>query len=89
MAFIPQVVFAGIFEGGGSLVDDVAPSVAVSSQSRPLAMVNMAGTEGLLQRVFEALLWCPSVTVAGGKLAIQDYLGQAMIVHSGNMTCPA
>ena len=70
-------------------MDDVVPGVAVSSESRPLAMVNVAGTEGLLQRVFEALLWCPSVTVAGGKLAIQDYLGQAMIVHSGNMTCPA
>ena len=50
-------------------MDDVAPSVAVNSQSRPLAMVNMAGTEGLHQRVFEAPLWCPSVTVAGGKLA--------------------
>ena len=89
MAFILQVLLQGILEGGGGLVDDVAPGVAVSSQSRPLAVVNVAGTEGLLQGVFVSLLWCPSVTVASGKLAIQDYLGQAMIVHPGDMSCPA
>ena len=56
-------------------MDNVAPGDAVSSQSRPLAMVNVAGTKGLLQRILVSLLWCPSVTVASKKFAIQGYLG--------------
>ena len=75
-----------ILEGGDSLTDDVAPGV--SSQSRPLAMVNVAGTEGLLQGVLITFLWCPSVTVASGKFALQGYLGQAMITHSKDVPCP-
>ena len=69
-------------------MDDVALGVAVSSESRPPAMVSVAGTEALLQGVLVALLWCPSVTVASGEFAVQGYLGQAMIVHSGDVSCP-
>ena len=32
--------------------------------------------------------WCPSATVAGGELAIKDDLGQAMVLHPGDVPCP-
>lgn len=51
-AFLPQVSPTGVLAGGDSLVDGVAPGLAVSDKSRPLALVNMAGTKGLLYGVF-------------------------------------
>ena len=56
-------------------MDNVAPGDEVSSQSRPLAMVNVTGTKGLLQGVLVSLLWRPSVTVANRKFSIQGYFG--------------
>ena len=57
--------------------------------SQPLAVVNVAGTECLLDGVFKTFLWCPSVTVASGEFTIQGYLGQAMVPHSGDMPSPS
>ena len=40
-----QTDFARTLKKESSLVDDVAPGAAVGSQSRSLAMINVAGTE--------------------------------------------
>jgi len=69
-------------------VNSIAPGSAVSSESRPLAAVNMTNSERLPQRVFVSFLWCTSVAVAGGEFAIQGYLRQTMVLHSGDMPCP-
>jgi len=70
-------------------VNSIAPGSAVSSESRPLAAVNMTNSEGLPQRVFVSFIWCTSVAVAGGEFAIQGYLRQTMVLHSGDVPCPA
>ena len=67
----------------------VVPGLAVSSKCRPLAVVNIAGTKGLLELVFVTLLWCPSVTVASGEFVVQHHLGEAMVFQSGYVPCPA
>lgn len=54
--FLPLDV---LLEGGDGLVDDVAPGEAISSQSRPVVMVSVAGREGLLQGVLLTLPWRP------------------------------
>ena len=38
-----------------------------------VAMVDVTGTEGLLETVLIAFLWCSSVTVAGGKFTVHVY----------------
>jgi hypothetical protein len=70
IVFFLQIVPAGVLKGGDGLVDNVAPGLTVSNKYRPLVVVNVAGTEGLLEGVFEALLRCPSVTVTSGKFAL-------------------
>ena len=54
-----------------------------------IAPVNMTNPEGLPQRVFVSFLWCTSVMVAGGEFSIQGYLRQTMVLHSGDVPCPA
>ena len=88
-AFLSPVLFAGCLEGGDSLVNSTAPGSPVSSESRPLAAVYMTNSEGLPQRVFVSFLWCTSVAVAGGDFAIQGYLRQSMVLHSGDVPCLA
>ena len=76
-AFLPEVGPTRVLKGRDDRVDGVALSLTVSSMFRPLVVVNVAGTEGLLERVFKTFLWCPSVTVASGEFTIRGYLGQA------------
>ena len=53
-------------------------------------MVDVTGTEGLLETVLVAFLWCPSVAVVSGTFTIiNGNLGQAMIFLPGNVPCPA
>ena len=80
-AFLPEVDSAGVLKGEDDLVDDAAPDLTVSCNSRPLVVVNVAGTEDLLEGVFITFLWCPSVTVASGESTIQGYLGQAIYTY--------
>ena len=68
-------------------MDGSTPGLTLSSKCRPLVVVNVAGTESLLEGVFKTFLWCPSVTVASGEFTIQGYLGQAMAPILE--TCPA
>ena len=77
-AFLPDVGSAGVLKGENDLVDIAGPGLTVSSKCPPLLMVHGADTEGLLEGVFKAFLWCPSVTVAKGVFTIQGYLGQVM-----------
>ena len=58
-------------------MDCTAPGLTVSSKCRPLVVVIVAGTEGLLEGFFKTFLWCSSVLVAS-RAFIQDYDGQAM-----------
>jgi hypothetical protein len=66
------------------VVINVAPGLMVSSKCRPLVVINVAGTEGLLEGVFETLLRYSSGTVASGEFAIQCYIGEAVVIHSGD-----
>ena len=50
-------------------MDSATPGNTVSSESRPLAVVDTAGTEGLLQIIFVAFLRCPSVH--GGRWKVR------------------
>ena len=59
-------------------MDDSVPGLMVSSKCRPLVVVNVAGTGGLLEEVFKTFLWFPSVTVASEEFTIQSYLEPAM-----------
>jgi hypothetical protein len=79
-AFLLKVVPAGVLKGEDGLVDNVALGLTVSSKCRPLVVANVAGTEGLFERVFEALLRCSSVTVASGEFAVQCCLGEAVVL---------
>ena len=65
------------------------PGHVVRSKVRPLLVVDVAGSEQLLQAVLESLLWSPSLTMASGKFAEHDHLWKAMVFHSGNMTSPS
>jgi hypothetical protein len=56
-AFILHVVSARVLKGGDDLVDNVVPGLTVSSKYRPLVVVNVAGTEGFLEGVFEAFFF--------------------------------
>ena len=64
----------------------VAPGHTVGSKVRPLPVVDVAGSERLLQVVLESLRRSPSITMPRGKFAKQDDLWKAMIFQSGNMT---
>ena len=65
-AFLPEVGSAGVLKSRDDLVDDAAPGLTVSSKYRPLVVVNVAGTNVLLEGVFKTFLWYFSVTVASG-----------------------
>ena len=65
------------------------PGHTVSSKVRPLPVVDVAGSERLLQAVLESLLRSPSLTMATGKFAKHDNLWEAVVFHSGNMTGPS
>ena len=80
-AFLPEVGSAGVLKGGVDLVDNTTLGLVVSSKCRPLVVVNVAGTEGLLEGVFKTFLWCPSETVASGEFTIE----QAMAPNSGDI----
>ena len=67
----------------------VAPGHTVGSKFRPLPVVDVAGSERLLQVVLESLRRSPSITMARGQFAKQDDLCKAMIFQSGNMTRPS
>ena len=67
----------------------MAPGHTVFSKVRLLLVVDVAGSERLLQVVLESLLWSPSLTMASGEFAEQDDLWKAMVFHSGNMTSSA
>ena len=67
----------------------MAPGHTVSSKVRPLLVVDVAGSERLLQVVLESLLWSPSLTMASGEFAEQDDPWTSMVFHSGNMTSPS
>ena len=62
---------------------------SASNKCRPLIVVNVVGIEGFLEGVFNMFLWCPSVMVTSGEFTIQNYLGQVMTPHSGDIPCPA
>ena len=47
-----------VLRGGDDLMDVAAPGLTVSSKCRPLAVVNVAGTEGLLGGV-KLFFLCP------------------------------
>ena len=87
--FVPQGGPAVALKRGDSLMDGTAPGLADSSKSGPLVVVYVAVAKRLLQTVLVPLLRCPSVTMASGEFAVQGYLGQAMLLHSGDMPCPA
>ena len=70
-------------------MDSAAPGLTVSSKCRPLVVVNVVGTEGLLEGVFKTFLWCPSVSVASGEFTIHGYLGQVMVSNFGDMPYPS
>ena len=76
--FLPEVDSAGVLKGGDVLVYGMVPGLTFSRKCQPLAVVNVAGTEALLQGVFKTFLWFPSVMVAGGEFNIQGFLGQAI-----------
>ena len=61
----------------------------VSSKVRPLPVVDVAGSVGLLKAVLEWLLWSISLTRARGQFTEHDNLWEAMIFKSGNMTSPS
>lgn len=66
----------------------MVPGHVVRSKVRPLLVVDVAGSEQLLQAVLESLLWSPSLMMASGKFAKHDDLWKAMVFHSGNMSSP-
>ena len=84
----PEFGSAGIFKGGDDLVDSMALDLTVSSKCRPLVVVNVPGTEGLIAGLFKTFLWCPSFMIANGEFTIQGYLRQAMPASILD-TCPA
>ena len=57
VAFLPEVGSVGVLRD--NLVDGVAPGLTVSSNCRPLVVVNVAGTKSLLERVFENVSLVP------------------------------
>ena len=61
----------------------------VSSKVRPLPVVDVAGSERLLQAVLESLLRSPSLTMARRQFVEHDHLWEAMVFHSGNMASPS
>ena len=77
------------FLSTSNLVDCVARGHTVSWKVRPLPVVNVAGSEQLLQAVLESLLRSPFLTMASGKFADHDNLWEAMVFLSGNMTSPS
>ena len=54
--FLPNVGLAGVLKSGDDLVDGVAQGLTDSSKCRPLVVVSVAGTVGLLERVFKTFL---------------------------------
>ena len=62
----------------------MAPGHTVSSKVRLLPVVDVAGSERLLQTVLESLLWSPSLTMASGKFAEHDDFWEAMVFHNGH-----
>ena len=54
--FLAEVGLAGVLKGGDDLLDGAKPGLMVSSKCRPLVVVNVTGTEGLLERVFKTFL---------------------------------
>ena len=70
----PQVSELGNYFQFSSTNGDVGRAVlTVSSKCRPLVVVNVAGTEGLLEGVFKMFLWSTSVTVASGEFIIEGW----------------
>ena len=63
----------------------MAPGHMVSSMVRPLLVVDVAGSERLLQAVLESLLWSPSLTMASGKFTKHDDLWEVMVFHDGHL----
>ena len=63
----------------------MAPGHTVSSKVRPLPVVDIAGSERLL----ESLLCSFSLTMARGQFAEHEDVWEAMVIHSGNMTSPS
>ena len=70
-------------------MNGISPLVSVSSHRSPLAGIDVAAGEGLLQGVFESLPRGSSVAMTRGLLAKQGNLRQAVIFHPGDMSCPA
>ena len=52
-------------------------------------MVDVTGTEGLLETAPVAFLWCPSVAAASGRFTMHGDLGQAMIFHPWKRALPS
>lgn len=46
-------------------MDGATPGMIVNDKCRPLAEVNVEGTEGLLELLFITFLWCSSITMTG------------------------
>ena len=67
----------------------VAPGHTVGSKVTPPSVVDVAGSERLLQVVLESLLRSPSITMARRQFAKHDDLWKAMIFQSGNVTRPS
>ena len=70
-------------------MDCVVPGLSVSGHVRPLQADYVTHIERLLEAVFVEFLRCPSVTMANGEFAIQDHLGQAVVLHSVYVTDPS
>ena len=86
VALLPEVGSTGVFNGGDDLVDGAETGLTVSCKYGSLVVVNVAGTEGLLEGVFKTFIWYPSVMVASGEFTIQGFVqGIPPILE----TCPA
>ena len=78
-----------VLKKGGGLVDCLTPSPTVSVHY-PLAVVTVTGNKGLFQRVLLlSLTWHSSVTKTGRHFALQQDLRQAIVIHPGDVSCPA
>ena len=73
MAFLPEVGSARVLKGGDDLVDGALPGLTIS-KCRPLLVVNVAGTEGLLEEVFITFLWYPLCYGAQWRVYIYIYI---------------
>ena len=75
-------------KGGHSLVNGLTPGIAIGGKNCPLAVVDVASSEGFLQQVLVPFLWSPSGGVARGQLSIEHHLQQAVTLHPGYKSSP-